>query len=84
MLNNRGTEAHPASCLEYEMAGMGPQARPCIIVKECAGIRDGWNGMLGDACLHRERALAFSGPARALPVLIRPELSLTEAVLTEK
>ena len=54
------------------------------MVKKCAGIRDGWNGMLGDACPHREGALAFSGPARALPVLIRPELSLTEAVLTEK
>ena len=66
------------------MAGIGPQARPCITVKEGAGIRDGWNGMLGDACPHRERALAFIGPARALPVLIRPELSLTEAVLTEK
>ena len=56
-------EAALEPCAEYEMAGMGPQARPCIIVKECASIRDGWSGMLGDACPYRERALVFSGPA---------------------
>ena len=47
----------------YEMSGIGPQARQCIIVVECAGIRDGWNGMLGDACPYGERALAFNDPA---------------------
>ena len=33
------------------------------MVKKCAGIRDGWNGMLEDACPYGEIALAFSDPA---------------------
>ena len=68
----------------YEAAGIGPQAWQCIIVTECAGIRDGWNGMLDDVCPYGERALAFSDPAWALPVLIRLELSLTEAALVAR
>ena len=51
---------------------------------ECAGIRDGWNGMLGDACPYGERALAFSDPAGVLPALMCLERSLTEAVCAEE